>query len=234
MSPAYPFIAATRLLRWLVFASASLALVGCARMSDTAKNLFVSSTPAVAIVGGRLLQGDLQVYSDDSGFLALASEPLAAPLQCSGRLPTSSSFGREIYLRCSNGNTAHLRLSMRTDLRGYAYGGEGDAATSLAFGLDAAESTALLTVPKGMVLGFADGKYSLRKESVPLPPAEAAGSTPKPEEPAAKPAVVTSPVSRAEVAPLPLGDQVAAKFGEWSQQLRKWVATSTPMNTAMP
>jgi hypothetical protein len=240
-----PSSAATRPTGWLAFLTASLVLTGCARLNDTAKNLFVSSTSAVAMVGGQLLQGDLQVYSDYSGFIALASEPGATPLQCSGRLPNASTFGREIDLRCSNGLVAHLRVSTRSDLRGFAYGGVGEAATSLAFGLDASESAALLTVPKGMVLSYADGKYSLRKESAPLPvrepqlpPAEAAGGSQKPEEPATKP-VPSGPISGgagspAPVAALSLGDQVAAKFNAWSQQVRKWMSTDTPATPATP
>ena len=227
-----PSTSATSVLRGFVFLGVSLALTGCARLSDTAKNMFVSSTPAVAITGGQLLQGDLQVYADYSGFITLASVPTATPLQCSGRLPNTSSFGREIDLRCSNGTVAHLRLSLRSDLRGFAYGGEGETATSLALGLDPAESIALLTVPKGMVLSYANGQYSLRPENTPaiarepaLPPAEAAGGMQKGDEPAEKKAPVTA---------MPLGDQVAAKLSEWSQQLRKWMASGKTEAPATP
>lgn len=219
-----PYTATRSVLLGFACLALGLAATGCARLNDTAKNMFVSSTPAVAIAGGQLLQGDLQVYADYSGFITLASVPPAAPLQCSGRLPNTSSFGREIDLRCSNGAVAHLRLSLRSDLRGFAYGGEGETATSLALGLDPAESIALLTAPKGMVLSYANGQYSLRAENTPaiarepaLPPAEAAGGVPKGEEPAEKMAPVSA---------MPLGDQVASKLSEWSQQLRKWMAAT--------
>lgn len=167
-------------------------LPGCARLADTGKSMFVSSTPAVAMVGSQLLQGQLQVYTDYTGFIALESETGAEPLlRCSGRMPVTGSFSREIDLRCSNGAQARLALSLRTDLRGFAYGGEGDQAVSLAFGLGPDEMNALLKLPPQTTLAREEGRYVLvRAEAsaqasgaAALPPAEAAGALPSPPAP---------------------------------------------------
>lgn len=163
------------------------ALAGCARLADTLQNLLVSSTPAVAMVGSQLVQGQLQVYNDNTGFLALEGDSQREPvLRCSGRLPAAGSFGREIDLRCSNGVQTRMTLSLRTDLRGFAYGGEGDLAVALAFGLEPGEVAALLKLPAQTRLLLQDGRYQLVRSdgaeaaSAPpaLPPAEAAGKVP--------------------------------------------------------
>lgn len=167
----------------LVLVAATLS--GCARLADTAQSMFVSSTPAVALVGAQLVQGQLQVYNDNTGFIALESNPQRQPvLRCSGRMPVTGSFSREIDLRCSNGAQTRIVMSMRTDLRGFAYGGEGDQAVSLALGLEPSEILALLKPPAPMALTLQDGYYQLvRAEAVEqasaapaLPPADAAGA----------------------------------------------------------
>lgn len=176
-----------------VWVLAATTLSGCARFADTAQSLFVSSTPAVALVGPQLVQGQLQVYNDNTGFIALESDPQRLPvLRCSGRMPVTGFFSREIDLRCSNGVQTRLALSMRTDLRGFAYGGEGEQAVSLAFGLEPGEVTALLKSSQQLALDHRDGRYvlvsaetSALASGVPaLPPATAANAAP--ERPASK------------------------------------------------
>lgn len=161
------------------------ALSGCARLSDTAQSLFVSSTPAIAMVGAELAQGQLQVYNDNTGFIALEGDPQRQPvLRCSGRMPAMGFFRREIDLRCSNGVQARIAMSLRTALRGFAYGGEGEQAVSLAFGLEPGEVSALLKLPAQTRLVLQDGRYqwaptdAVAQASVApvLPPVEAAGA----------------------------------------------------------
>lgn len=169
-------------------------LPGCARMADTAQSLFVSSTPAVALVGAQLVQGQLQVYNDNTGFIALEGNPQRQPvLRCSGRMPVTGTFSREIDLRCSNGVQTRIAMNMRTDLRGFAYGGEGEQAVSLVFGLESSEVLALLKPPAQMALTIQDGYYTLARSDAleqasatsALPPVEAAGtSTVPPAAPA--------------------------------------------------
>lgn len=167
----------------LVLVAATLS--GCARLADTAQNMFVSSTPVVALVGAQLAQGQLQVYTDNTGFIALESNPQRQPvLRCSGRMPVTGSFSREIDLRCSNGMQTRIAMNMRSDLRGFAYGGEGEQAVSLVFGLEPSEVLALLKPPASMALTLQDGYYKLvRAEALEqasadsvLPPVEAAGT----------------------------------------------------------
>jgi hypothetical protein len=222
-------------------------LSGCARVSDTAKNLFVSSTPAVAMVGTQLMQGEMQVYSDYSGVLTLASEGDTGGLQsCSGRLPNNSTFGREIDLRCSDGTVAHLRLSLRSDMRGYAYGGEGTSAVSLAFGLEPAQATALLHVPKGQLLVFSEGRYQLTRPAgntamrpAQLPPVEAAGAPSLPDAspaPDAAPATPVAKVSPSEpnAGERPAGATITSTLGNWFDQARKWLSSSNPSASTSP
>ncbi len=156
--------------------SATVLLCGCARLSDTVQNLFVSTTPAVATVGTQLVQGTLQVYNDNTGFLALESDALLEPVvRCSGRLTAAGSFGREIDLRCSNGVQARLALSLRTDLRGFAYGGEAEQAVALAFGLEPGEVAALLKLPAQSRLVLQEGRYQLVHPQAMEPPASVPG-----------------------------------------------------------
>lgn len=156
-------------------------------MADTAQSLFVSVTPAVAMVGPHLMSGQLQVYNDNTGFIALESAGGREPIvRCSGRMPVTGSFSREIDLRCNNGLQARLAMSMRTDLRGFAYGNDGDQLVSLVFGLEGHEVMALLKLPAGTTLTVQDGRYVVSPAlpvasaggAVPLPPAEAAGVHP--------------------------------------------------------
>lgn len=158
---------------------AMVLLGGCARLSDTAQTMFVSTTPAVATVGSQVLTGRLSVYSDSSGFVALdadASQP--AVLRCSGRLSNTGFTGRDIDLRCNNGVQARVALSMRTDLRGFGFGLDGDTPVGLAFGLEPSEVLALLRWPTPWRLDMLDGRYVVSTGAVaqPLPPVEAASN----------------------------------------------------------
>ncbi|MGQ0709596.1 MAG: hypothetical protein ACT4NV_07570 [Rhodoferax sp.] len=141
---------------------------------------------AVAVVGQQLVQGELQVFSDDSGFISLVSDPQQSPvLRCAGRLPYAGRFEREIDLRCSNGVAAQMRLSLRTGLRGFGYGGEGRHSVSLVFGLSPQETASLLRLPEGWSLQYSEGRYWLQARGAesPLPPASAAGASTAPDEP---------------------------------------------------
>lgn len=159
-------------------------LSGCARWADTAQNFFVSSTPAVAVVGQQVVQGQLHVYNDNTGYIVMESDRWQEPvLRCSGRMPVTGSFSRAIDLRCNNGVQARLGVSMRSDLRGFAYGGEGEQSVSLVVGLEPSEVIALLKLPAQTRLALQDGRYQLTHIDVveqasaapvlpPAPPAE--------------------------------------------------------------
>jgi hypothetical protein len=96
-------------------------------------------------------------------------------VRCSGRLTAAGSFGREIDLRCNNGVQARLALSLRTDLRGFAYGGEAEQAVALAFGLEPGEVAALLKLPAQSRLVLQEGRYQLAHPQAMEPPAAVPG-----------------------------------------------------------
>jgi hypothetical protein len=151
----------------LAVGAASAALLsGCADLNDTALAAVATRVPAHAIVNEQLVQGEMTLYPDHTGTVALrgdvqpgavaegASAPAAAPApgkvilnSCVGRLRYTATTMGSIDLRCNDGSVADLRMALIGDTRGYGYGQTATGLVSLTFGMTPVEARAHLTVP---------------------------------------------------------------------------------------
>lgn len=143
----------------------SLGLSGCARLSETGVLLLGTTVPALAIVNGQVLQGEVQLLPDRTGSAALRANSNASNnaestsiSNCMGRLRFTGTTAGEIDLRCNDGSMTKLVFSLVSDATGYAYGQTATAPASLTFGMRPAVASAYLTVPPSKkLLERADG-----------------------------------------------------------------------------
>lgn len=141
-------------------------LSGCANLNDTALAAVSTRVPAHAIVNEQLVQGEMTLFPDHTGTVALrgdvqpaagtegASAMAAAPTSakiilssCVGRLRYTATTMGSIDLRCNDGSVADLRMALIGDTRGYGYGQTATGLVSLTFGMTPIEARAHLTVP---------------------------------------------------------------------------------------
>ena len=57
----------------------TVALSGCAKLEDKARYYLASSVDVFAVVGGQLMQGRAQLYSDRTGTIAISTGLAVAP-----------------------------------------------------------------------------------------------------------------------------------------------------------
>jgi len=139
---------------WALALGMGLGVSGCARLSETGVLLLGTTLPALSIVNGQVLQGEVQLLPDRTGSVALRTSanppnsPESAPISnCMGRLHFSGTTAGEIDLRCNDGSVATLVFSLVSDATGYAYGQTATAPVSLTFGMRPAVARAYLTAP---------------------------------------------------------------------------------------
>ena len=152
---------------WIVVACVGWGLSACARINDAGMAVFSSTVHAIAIVNGQLLQGDMQLYPDRTGVLTLrsgadvnstAAEPspglAPAPMpakgvvaSCMGRMRYTATTTGTVDLRCNDGATTDLLVTLLGETRGYGQGATGTGDASLVFGMAPAEARAHLLVP---------------------------------------------------------------------------------------
>ncbi len=145
------------------------ALTGCADLNDTGMAALATRVQAFAIVDEQLVQGEMTLYTDHTGMVALRAEPTpsndpayaaSAPkpggkpvlTSCVGRLRYTATTLGVIDLRCNDGAVADLRVALIGETRGYGYGNTATGLASLTFGMNAVETRAHLTVPPGKQL----------------------------------------------------------------------------------
>ena len=127
-------------------------VAGCAQMNDAGLAILSSSLPAIAIVDGQLLKGDIQLFPDHTGTVNLRSQGesgdgQAGTFSCMGRLRYTATTTGAVDLRCSGGVMADLKMTLLGETRGYGYGPTAGGTASLVFGMTAQESQAHLIVP---------------------------------------------------------------------------------------
>ena len=128
------------------------AVAGCAQINDAGLAILSSKLPAIAIVDGQLLQGEIQLFPDHSGTVSVRSQGASGTGQngtfsCIGRLRYTATSTGAIDLRCSGGVVGDLKMTLLGETRGYGYGPTASGAASLVFGMTAQESRAHLIVP---------------------------------------------------------------------------------------
>jgi hypothetical protein len=122
---------------------------GCSTVNDKALRAFSSKVSAYAIVGGRLLQGDLNLMPDRTGKVTLLSAGdghAGESYTCVGSLRYEATHSGVMDLRCSDGAFTVLNYSLISETRGFAYGGSPDVPASLTFGIPVNEATAYLHI----------------------------------------------------------------------------------------
>lgn len=129
-------------------------LSGCAKLEDRARYYLASSVDVFAVVGGQLMQGQAQLYSDRTGTIAISTGLTAAPaVSCSGRMSRTGTAAASLDLRCNDGTESSLTAVMLAETQGYAYGQTTNGKQfSLTLGLEPARAVSYLRAPAGQQL----------------------------------------------------------------------------------
>lgn len=129
-------------------------LAGCADLNDTGLAALSTRVQAYAVVDEQLVQGEMVLFPDHTGTVALRADPAGKPMltSCVGRLRYTATTSGSIDLRCNDGAVADLRMALIGDTRGYGFGQTATGLASLTFGMNPVEARAHLTVPPGKQL----------------------------------------------------------------------------------
>jgi hypothetical protein len=152
----------------ILVASVAWGLTGCAQVSEVSGLLFSTTVPAIALVNGQLLQGEVLLLNDRSGRATLKSSAKPPTTgssaeknfvsSCIGQLRYTSTVAGVLDLRCDGGVQTELRFTMLSETRGYAYGQTPHVAVSLTYGLTSDEAKAYLKLPANkQLVGRLDG-----------------------------------------------------------------------------
>jgi hypothetical protein len=160
-----------RLFRLVVLAGGVWGLAACARVSDGALLVFSIRLPAIAVVDGQLLQGEVVLLTDRTGTVTLkaasknqipqAGAAKAAVTNCVGQLRYTSTTAGVIDLRCDGAVESELRFTMLGETRGYAYSQATVVPVSLTYGLAPDEAKAYLKLPPNRQLVARQGSADL-------------------------------------------------------------------------
>lgn len=161
----------SRNLSTLAVLAPLLALVAaCADLNDTGLAAMATRVAAYAVVNEQLVQGEMTLYPNHTGTVALRAEvaqpsstgsDLNAPAKpverailnsCLGRFRYTATAYGAIDLRCNDGSTTELRMALIGETRGYGYGQTATGLASLTFGMGPMEARAHLTTPPGKLL----------------------------------------------------------------------------------
>ena len=121
-------------------------LGGCAALHDATMNALASPAPALAVVGERVLKGEVLLYTDRSATVQLRGESEPA-LSCMGRMQYTSSTGGIVSLSCSDGSQAQLPYLALSEASGH--GSNPAGSISLTYGLTPEAARAWLIAPAG-------------------------------------------------------------------------------------
>ncbi|MDP3702379.1 MAG: hypothetical protein Q8R72_15890 [Hylemonella sp.] len=132
--------------RYVLLLAGALLLGGCAAVNDLTMRAQASSAPALAVIGERVLSGEMLIYTDRSGKLQLRSEGEPA-LSCMGALRYTATASGTVTLSCSDGTQAQLRFTALGETSGY--GSTPVGPISFTYGLEPEPARAWLTPPPG-------------------------------------------------------------------------------------
>lgn len=152
-----------RLFVAVALACWGLGLVGCAKITDRVWRFVSAKVDAVAVVNGQLMQGEMALAPDRSGTLTLAA-PNGSVLSCVGPVRYTSTKGGVVDLRCDEGSSADLGVTMLADTKGFAYGQTATGSVSVSFGFSLQDARAYLRLPadKKLVEVGSDGLLELQ------------------------------------------------------------------------
>jgi hypothetical protein len=169
---------------WAVLAPVLTLVAACADINDTGLAALATRVQAYAVVNEQLVQGEMTLYTDRTGTVALRVEvakpvaenpfdlfaptkaterPAERPIlnSCIGRFRYTATTYGVIDLRCNEGSTTELRIALIGETRGYGYGQTVTGGASLTFGMAPTEARAYLIAPAGKQLLEADGTSGL-------------------------------------------------------------------------
>ena len=132
-----------------------------------AAQLFSSTGPVIAILGGKLLVGEATGHLGGWGTITLHSRSSAGPT-CVGEFNYTKVGGDAGELKCSDGASAAFRFQRLSLRRGYGTGSSGLGPLSFTYGLSAEDSFAYLKLPPGKELRGAGDDLEL-VSAAPLP-----------------------------------------------------------------
>jgi len=141
--------------------SLPLLVGGCAALNDATMRALATSSPALALIGERVLTGEVMLYTDRSATVQLQGQGEPS-LSCMGSMHYTSSTGGTVNLRCSDGRQARLAYTALGETSGYGIGRDEVHSISLTYGLAPEAARAWLIAPPGKRL-VPDGD-SLRLE----------------------------------------------------------------------
>ncbi len=132
--------------RSVLLLAGALLLGGCAAVNDATMRALATSAPALALVGERVLTGEMLLYTDRSGKLQLRSEN-EPTLNCMGALRYTATSSGTVNLSCSDGRQAQLPFTALGETSGYS--GTAGGPISFTYGLAPESARAWLTPPPG-------------------------------------------------------------------------------------
>ena len=112
----------------------SLLLGGCAFVEDTAQRVLASRTSATAVLGDRVLEGEVAYNQPRSGAVHLHSID-GPPMSCAGELRLTATTSGVASLTCNGGQTAGVPFQLMGALRASGRGRMGDTPVTLTYGL---------------------------------------------------------------------------------------------------
>jgi hypothetical protein len=131
--------------------SLPLLLGGCAALNDATMRALATPAPALAVIGERVLKGDVLLYTDRSATVQLQGQGEPS-LSCMGSMRYTSSTGGTVSLRCSDGRQARLAYTALGETSGYGTGRDETLSFSLTYGLAPEAARAWLIAPPGKQL----------------------------------------------------------------------------------
>jgi hypothetical protein len=132
--------------RSVLLLAGALLLGGCAAINDATMRALASSASAQAVIGERVVTGEMLLYTDRSGKLQLRSD-VAPALSCMGALRYTATTSGAVNLSCSDGTQARLPFTALSETSGY--GGMPGGPVSFTYGLAPEPARAWLTPPPG-------------------------------------------------------------------------------------
>ncbi len=129
-------------------------LAACAKLEDRTRGYLASSVDVFAVIDGKLLHGEADLYDNRTGTLTMSTGLAVAPvLSCSGRLTRTGTTAAELELHCNSGLSLSLSAAMLAETKGYAYGqSTSGQLASLTLGLEPDRAVSYLRAPAGQQL----------------------------------------------------------------------------------
>jgi hypothetical protein len=144
--------------------------------SPAEAGFFSSTGPVIAIIAGKLFQGEAEGNFDGSGTIMIQSNT-KPDVTCSGQFTSSAELGGAGNLKCSDSSTSTIKFQRLSIFRGYGTGSSSKGQMSFTYGLSADESRPYLKMPPGKAL-MLDGKnLALVDVKKPLPARETGSET---------------------------------------------------------